>query len=473
MPKKLILLLCINAINIYCNADEISNNFMLMNNYNVRQTQDIWQRMRQGFRLQSVDNQRVHYYEKMYTKNQVTFNKLIKNAYPYLYFVLTQTERYGFPSELALVPIVESNYDSCVINGTGRYDGIWQFIPSTGASFNLNEDGNINDRRNIVKATNAAMLYFNSLNMIFKQWDVAIGAYNWGAGNMYKAILSSNQKLGLVDYSTLPLRDITANYVPKIIALANIIKYPSKFGVKLIDIPNQPYFAITHPVEDITVANIITTSQTDKQSFKILNPQFKNTSYGLKQQQAQILLPIQNQNIYLASASGISIVNSNNIPPNNNVVAVTYTNNEQNHNYDDAINKIGYADSGLNNAVNVSYSNVPVTSNRQTVLIVPKQIEEKTTPTTYATNTNKKAINDLVASIGDDDNETSSTINKKFRQYSNIHYRVNKGDTLYSISKKFDINVNKIRKINKLHGNKVKSGQVLMVVKTEPHQKYA
>ena len=539
MPKKLILLLCIGAINICAHADDTSNNFMLMNNYNVRQTQDIWQRMREGFRLQSAtDNQRVSRYEKLYTKNQATFNKLMKNAYPYLYYVLTQTERYGLPSELALVPIVESNYDSYAINGTGRYDGIWQFEPRTGVSFNLNENGNINDRRNIVKATNAAMLYFNDLNMMFKQWDVAVGSYNWGPGSMYKAVLSSNQKPGSVNYSTLPLREITANYVPKVIALANIIRNPSKFGVKLMDIPNQPYFTITHPVDNITVANITITSQTDNQSFKILNPQFKNTNYVLNQQ-AQVLLPIQNQNIYLASASGVSVINNNNTPTknaqivdgtaqvnntstgpqNNNAVPVAYTDNEQTSNYNnDAINQIGYADSsanansGLQNAVNVSYSNVntassasttnlatgaitsKVTNNRQTILIVPIQAGEKSTPTSYGADTdgvrkssttittNKMAINDLVANLGYDDNTTNSKPTKKFKKYkntqltkkpSNVHYRVSKGDTLYSISKKFDVDVNEIRKTNKLHGNSVKFGQVLIIVRAGNNSKDA
>lgn len=488
------------AINVYINADDISTNFMLMNNYDVRQNQDIWNRMRQGFQLNHEETTRVKYYERFYSKSQTHFDKLIKNASPYIYYILTQTERNGLPSELALIPIVESDYNPFTINGAGSYDGMWQFTPSTGTGFNLNENSNINERKNIVKSTNAALNYLTFLNEMFKQWDVAIGAYNWGPGNMGKAITASNQKIGNINYSDLPLRKITADYVPKVIALSNIIANPSKFGLRLDSMPNQPYFAIIHPVNNDTVSSITDKSNTDSQTFKILNPQFKNTDYA-PQQQAQILVPIKNQEIYLASINGNKIITPQVIVPTTQAtttIASNTPNTAGNNNvapFDDAINQIGYADNGQNvkvaivqgnsttttdNDATVPVSNgnyikvanvtqedvsqedvTPETSSSKPILIIPRMANNKT----------NSQLNSLVDNLSDD--SVTKTTSKphvvkarntqEVTKHKIIKYKVNKGDTLYSIAKKFNVEISDIRRMNKLHGNSVQYKQILKI----------
>lgn len=482
MCKKLLILLCASTIAITANAEEAALGFMFMNNYNLRQNQDIWSRLKDGFKLNNQETTKVKYYEKLYTKSQATFNKLMKNAEPYLYFVIIQTERYGLPSELALIPIVESNYDDSLVNSTGRYDGIWQFVPSTGDSFSLYENNDINDRRNLVKATNAAMLYLNYLNLVFKQWDVAIGSYNWGPGNMYKAINISNQRLGNVDYNSLPLRDITANYVPKIIALANIIRNPNKFGIKLLSIPNQPYFAITHPINEITVAQINSISQTNNQIFKRLNPQFKNSNYTLNQQTA-VLLPIKNVDVYLAS------IDINKEPPktgainNDAITKVVYSNINI---ADNTYNNTNDVDNTMQNTANVTYANTattqtqqksqspidvnknPMPVNNNTILIIPKNAGDKTS-TTIATandkNDSEQAIDILVDKLEPNKISIRDNTNKVKIQATatSISYKVGKGDTLYSISKKFNVSMEEIKKTNGIEQDKVKLNQKLTI----------
>ena len=430
MYKKIFILLCISSFSI---ADPIDTDFMVINNYSLKQTSDIWDRLRSGFQLDFKQTKRVKYYEKFYTKNPKTFNKLINNMLPYLYFVLTQAERYGLPSELVFIPIVESNYDSFIANATGRYDGIWQFIPSTGVGFGLYEDNNINDRRNIIKATNAAMMYFNYLYLLFKQWDVAIGAYNWGPGNLYKAIKASNQPIGEVDYTTLPLRDITANYVPKIIALANIIKNPEKFGVSLPNVPNQPYFSIHHTNSSVT--EVIKVSKTDKNTFKILNPQFKNNDYNLTNNM-QVLLPISNQNIYLASIDKKK--------PN----LTYYDNSIEIDAKTDMINKIAYAD--VNNS-----------TNNETILIKPKQLSNTNITTNlpkdkpiYSKDI-KEEISELVDNLDNDTTNTNEDISIPSK------YTVSTGDTLFSIAKKFKLPISKLKQINKITNDSIYLGQII------------
>jgi membrane-bound lytic murein transglycosylase D len=502
MAKKVLTLLLLSVAVLPAIAEDVSaSNFMLNNNYNVRNSSDIWQRMRQGFRIDFKETSRVRYYEKMYSRNQTAFDRVMRNSSLYLYYVLSAVERYGLPSELALIPIIESNYDSMAVNSTGRYDGIWQFVPATAGDFGLSENSAVNDRRNIAKATTAAMLYFNYLNLTFKQWDVAIGAYNWGQGNIYKAIVNSNQKIGSVDYNQLELREITANYVPKIIALANIIKNPQRFGIKLPDLPNEPVFAITKPSPGITVANLIKTAEVDSQTFKVLNAHYKTTSYVLNNQSITVL-PIANQNTYLATQpqnnQAIQLAhNDDNDSDNQNMVKVNYSNLANNSALDDAINQIGYektqptnTNPELKTAANVTFKPATAdeinqlansddkkepnltkdsTTNSNTTLIVPKYANQTVPKPSLANDNNsttntKVLTNDLVADISNTTklSHTNKKTNKKLANATK-HYKVHKGDTLYSIAKKFDVALAELKQTNRIRSNQVKTGQILVI----------
>ncbi len=342
-------------------ADDGSYDFMLVNNQEIRENADIWERMRDSFKI-NLSNKRVRHFEKIYSKDQKTFNNVIRNSSIYLYYVLSETERLGLPGELALIPIIETNYNAFAVNGTGRYDGIWQFVPATATDFNLHENADLNDRRNIVKSTQAAMLYLNYLNLTFKQWDVAIGAYNWGIGNMYKAIVRSHQSVGDINYTKLPLRQITADYVPKIVAIANIIKNPSKFGITLPNLSNTPYFTI-NKINNSTIADVVKLSETDKKIFAVLNPHYKNLNYT-PDDKSVVLLPVQNYAIYAKNAViDIGDSDSNNfISDDISNLALKDTDGDVKYDNDglvmvnDDINQIGYNDGGrLQKAVSINY----------------------------------------------------------------------------------------------------------------------
>src|SRR5579863_326578 len=314
--KRLLLLMGLCISPLIGMADEISTDLMILNNSNSQQFNDLWSRMRAGFKLDHTQNDRVKYFERMYTKNPRSFNRLMNNAIPYLYFLLNETERNGLPAELALIPGIESSYDPLAKNPTDAYAGMWQFVPSTGRRFYMSQNDDIDERRDIVKSTRSALKYFNYLYLMFHQWDVAIGAYNWGEGGMYRAILNSDMQLGKVTYTDLQLRQITADYVPKIIALASIIENPSKFGVTLNDAPNRPYFAIVTPAPNTTVFDVTKLSNVDNQVFTKLNAEYKDTDYSLTEKN-NILLPETNQNIYYASI-GKAVVIANEIQLANN-----------------------------------------------------------------------------------------------------------------------------------------------------------
>lgn len=432
-------------------ADNYSSSFMLMNNENLRQSQNIWARMRAGFKLDHDQTRRVKYYENFYTRNPATFNHLMANSSPYIYYLLTQTERYGIPSEIALIPAIESSFNPLVKNGEGdAYAGMWQFTPTTGGRFRLAQNSQLDDRRNIIKSSQSALVYLIYLDAIFKQWDVAIGAYNWGEGNMYRAILGSGQTIGHVDYSKLPLRKITADYEPKIIALANIIENPGKFGVTLVDIHNQPYFAITNPEDGTSVANFNRKADISSSDFTQINPQFKTNGYNLTSQD-QILLPLQNQNIYYASINhsdkvipdSIDLVADNTVLTNQDIEAIDQVNNETDR-----------TNLASNSTVDTSYTTTTTAAQS------PEPSQTQTKPSLKQQD--KTSINELIAEIDQPQEIGSKSTMPSVRKYK-AHYTVSSGDTLYSISHKFNVDINALRRNNNIIGNDIIIGQVLKI----------
>lgn len=287
MYKKLfILLLLYISLIVDSTAQEANLAFMLANQYDVRQEEDMWQRLRNGFKLNHKETKEVKYWEKYYA-NSKFFAKVQENASPYLFYILNEIERRGLPSELALIPIIESLYKPWSISSDGASTGIWQFVTLSAERFGLKQENGIDERLNIISSTQAALTYLEYLRRVFANWELAIAAYNFGEGNIYNAYLEVKGD----DFYKLKVREVTKAYVPKLIALANIIENPSRFGVKLKPFNNAPYFFIykTSPLE--SSQNI---DQVDNIELLKLNPQYKdkditNYLYTLK----SLLIPVK------------------------------------------------------------------------------------------------------------------------------------------------------------------------------------
>lgn len=429
------------------NDISFANNTMLLDNYQTSDYDDVWERMISGFQLQYYNSSRVRYYEDFYSKNPAKLIDTFNKASTYIYFILNQIERYGLPTELALIPIVESNYDPEAINGTGRYDGIWQFTLLTGQRFNLYENNEINDRKNIIKSTNAAVSYFIYLQSLFKQWEVAIGAYNWGEGAMYKAILDSQQTIGNVNYEKLPLRKITADYVPKLIALSHIVKNPNKFGISLNYVSNVPKFQVSKPIVEDKVKNIVENSQISLNQFKILNPQFKNKA-SLVTYSNLIVLPNNNYNFYIASLDKYYAKSK---PYYNDKVQKQILLEAINENNALIANDIRYPEDKLELAkdddaitdiiANIDANNITTNIDTGTDAIIAKRINDNETRIIKPNYNNykKKAL-------------VKVKNNKKY-------HTIKKGETLYSISKLYGIDLTKIVAINKMKNYDIRLGQ--------------
>ena len=204
---------------------------------------DLWQRIRQGFQLQIPDNRRVKSEADWFATHPKHLARVEDRARPYLFFITEELEKRGMPMELALLPIVESAYRPFAYS-PGRAAGIWQFIPSTGRMYGLKQNWWYDGRRDIVAATRAALDFLQQLADQFDgNWELALAAYNSGPGTVRKAIRKNRKRGRPTDFWSLDLPRETRGYVPRLLAIAKVVKEPQRYGITLAELPNEPYFA--------------------------------------------------------------------------------------------------------------------------------------------------------------------------------------------------------------------------------------
>ncbi len=208
--------------------------------------EDLWARVRAGFQLNHDSNQaRVQAQLNWFATHQSYVDRIVNRASLYLYYVVEELERNNIPTELALLPIVESAYDPFAYSH-GQASGIWQFIPNTGKMYGLKQNWWYDGRRDIRESTRAAIQYLSELNRRYKgDWELATAAYNAGQGNVDRAIRRNRKQGKPTDFWSLQLPKETRAYVPRLLAVAKIVSNPDAYNVHLNPVPNEPYF---HPV---------------------------------------------------------------------------------------------------------------------------------------------------------------------------------------------------------------------------------
>jgi len=206
-------------------------------------SQNFWNVLASEFNLpeETTENIAVRRAIKWYIKNPAYLTKIAEQAKPYLYYIYQQVKKRHLPAEIVLLPMVESNYNPFVCSSVGAC-GLWQMMPGTALGFGLKEDWWYDGRRDIAASTNSALNYLVYLGKFFHgDWLLAIAAYDTGEGSVSHA-MHRNLSLGEpIDFWHLWLPRETQNYVPKLLALATIIKYPYEFGVRLPAVKNKPY----------------------------------------------------------------------------------------------------------------------------------------------------------------------------------------------------------------------------------------
>jgi membrane-bound lytic murein transglycosylase D len=254
---------------------------------------DLWARIRSGYAIPDLDNQLVAKNTQWYSARPDYLARTATRASLYLYHVVSELEKRGMPTELALLPVIESAFNPQALS-TANAAGIWQFVPGTGKTFNLEQNMFKDERRGVLASTDAALTYLQKLYTMFGDWQLALAAYNWGEGNVQKAI-KRNQALGKpTDFDSLSelMPAETRNYVPKLQAVKNIIANPGQYGISLPVIDNSPYFTQVDKGSDIDVAIAAQLAEMSVDEFKALNPQFKKPV--ITGDDTKILLPKEN-----------------------------------------------------------------------------------------------------------------------------------------------------------------------------------
>ncbi len=251
---------------------------------------DVWQRIRNGFAMRELDSPLVQRNRQWYAGKPEYMARMTGRAQRYLYFIVEEVERRGMPMEIALLPIIESAFHPGAYS-VASASGIWQFIPSTGKNFGMDQNWWYDGRRDIVSATHGALDYLQKLHGMFGDWELALAAYNWGEGAVQRA-QARNRKLGLpVNYASLKLPPETRNYVPKLLAVKHIISDPASFGLVLQPIANQPYFAPVITARHIDVKLAAELAEITLDEFMALNPAH-NRPVILQEHAEVLLLPV-------------------------------------------------------------------------------------------------------------------------------------------------------------------------------------
>ncbi|MDE1240592.1 lytic transglycosylase [Vibrio aestuarianus] len=219
-----------------------------------QQQDDVWQRIAMQLSMDIPDHKSVNYYRAWYLKHPNHLKTVSKRAEPFLYLITEKVEQRGLPLELALLPIVESSFDAFAYSH-GSAAGLWQFVPGTGEMYGLEQNFWYDGRRDVDAATDAALDYLTYLNKRFDgNWNHAIAAYNSGGGRISSAI-RKNQKAGkATDFFSLDLPTETTGYVPKLLAVADIIANQEKYGITIPAIANKPVLELVDPQEQLDLA---------------------------------------------------------------------------------------------------------------------------------------------------------------------------------------------------------------------------
>jgi membrane-bound lytic murein transglycosylase D len=232
---------------------------------------NLWERIRRGYGMPNLDNDLVHDREQWYSSRPDYILRMTERSNKYMFHIVEELERRNMPTELALLPFVESAFNPQAVS-SAKAAGMWQFMPATGKDFELKQNVFRDDRRDVLASTRAALDYLQKLYGIFGDWHLALAAYNWGEGSVGRAI-AKNQRAGLgTAYTDLNMPMETRLYVPKLQAIKNIVTAPEFFNSRLPLIANHPYFQTVDIKRDIDVALAAKLAEVSLEDFKALNP---------------------------------------------------------------------------------------------------------------------------------------------------------------------------------------------------------
>ena len=425
---------------------------------------NIWDRIREGFALQEHIgvNPRIERHRLFYTANPATVERASQRSEPYIYHVVEELEKNHVPLEIALLPVIESSYDPLAYSPANAV-GLWQFIPSTGRNFNLRQTSIYDGRRDLLASTQAAINYLTRLHRMFDEdWLLALAAYNAGEGTVSRAI-ARNKKLGLpTDYWNLQLPKETQDYVPKLLALSQIVLSPEAFGTRLSPIANEPYFekvAINRAVDLTQVAKIV---DVEFDELYKLNAGFKRKVTENAPQ--HLLVPTDKADLLsekLASLPAAPLVRWQPYQVKRGDSLHTIA-----RRYRLEVDTLKQINDLSSNRLRIGQTlNLPADATAMVSPTAPRQYRVKQGDNLSAiAKAHGVSVNELRRWNGLNSSALKiGQLLKLERGQSRTTYTVQRGDSLYSIAQRFNVRVNALKQWNPRVSSQLKPGQTLAV----------
>ena len=257
-----------------------------------RNSNDFWTRVRKGFGMPDLVSSSVDERVSYYASRPQALRTMLDRSRKYLFHIVGELEKRGMPTELALLPLVESAFNPQAMS-SAKAAGLWQFIPSTGKDFQLTQNWWVDQRRDVIASTNAALQYLQALYEMHGDWHLALASYNWGENAVARAINSNKAAGKPTDFNNLNMPAETRQYVPKLQALKQLIAHPEVYGVILPNIPNQAYFKSVERKGGMDVAVAAKLAEMPQSEFLALNPAFNRPVIPGHHEQG-LVLPVEN-----------------------------------------------------------------------------------------------------------------------------------------------------------------------------------
>ena len=390
---------------------------------------DLWERIRAGFALNEVNSSLVARHEAWYLNRPEYVQRMIERSRLYLYFVVEELEKRKMPTEIALLPMIESAYNPQAYSRM-RAAGMWQFISSTGKKYGLQQNFWYDGRRDVLAATYAALDYLQSLYEQFGSWELALAAYNCGEHGVERAIVRNRARHKKTDYFSIKLPRETRNYLPKLQAVKNIISQPDMLDFSLDSIPDQPYFTVVDAPGHMDIAKAAKLADMPVEEFRSLNPAYSRPVI-IRANTRQILLPIDKVDEFHAN------LEQNGEPL---VTWQTYA-LKKGETLESVAQKFNI---GMDRLQEVNGLSGRKRVQPGQMLLVPLEGEDAETNLDETYN-----LSDFKASP-----EESA---------ASVRYRVRPGDTLSTIARKHHTSVARIKTLNGLKSNELRVGQSLVI----------
>ena len=391
---------------------------------------DLWERIRRGYGMPDLDTELVRDREQWYSSRPDYIFRMTERSKKYLFHIVEELELRSMPTELALLPFIESAFNPQAVS-SAKAAGMWQFMPATGKYFELKQNAFRDDRRDVLASTRAALDYLQKLHGMFGDWHLALAAYNWGEGSVGRAIAKNKRAGQSTGYPDLNMPMETRFYVPKLQAVKNIVSNPAQFSSKLPLIENHPYFQTVTIQRDIDLTLAAKLAEVDLADFKALNPSI-NRPVILAAGTPQILLPWDNAEVF---QSNLEAYGSNRLASWTAWVAPTTMRPAE------AAKRVGMTESDLR-----SINNIParVVIRAGSTLLVPRSAH----------------MADVTERVADNGQLTLAP-EVTLRRTS---VRAAKGETVASVARKYKVNASSVAEWNKVSASAgFKAGQQIVL----------